>query len=179
MRHLAASTAAAAALALLGTAVGAAPSQAQADGGSPWTPYHQEDVLVPAARSTCAFDVQETVVEDREFFRTTATYPDGSPKEQVFRGDLVMRFTNTSTGASVVHDLGGTGVFAYEPDGSPASLTSLHGPFGATLTAGSTPASGIYVVSGKGTSVAFNADGTRTLTLGRHGSSIDVCAELG
>ena len=174
MRHLAATTTAAAALALLGTGLGAAPALAD----TPWTPYHQGDVLVPATRSTCAFDVQETVIEDREFYRTTATYPDGSPKEQLFRGELVMRYTNLSTGASVVHDLGGTGVFAYNPDGSPASLTSSHGPFGATLPAGSTPYTGLYVVSGKGTSVTFNADGTRTLTLGPNGSSIDVCAEL-
>jgi hypothetical protein len=174
MRHPAATTTAVVALALLGSGLGATPALAD----SPWTPYHQEDALVLAARSTCAFDVQETVVEDREFFKTTETYPDGSPKEQVFRGDLVMRYTNVTTGASVVHDLGGTGVFAYNPDGSPASLTSRHGPFGTTLPAGSTPYTGIYVVAGKGTSVTFNADGTRTLTLGKHGSSTNVCAEL-
>lgn len=147
--------------------------------GCPWKPYHQEDVLVTAAKSTCAFDVQETVVKDREEYRTTETYADGTPKEQVFRGDLVMRFSNTSTGKSVVHDLGGTGVFVYNADGSPASLTSQHGPFGATLPGGSTPMTGIYVVSGKGTRVAFNADSTRTLTLGKHGEVVaDVCAEL-
>ncbi len=175
MRRIAATTATAAcALVGLGLGVGAGPAQAD----SPWTPYHQEDALVTAARSTCAFDVQETVVEDAERYRTTATYPDGSPKTQVFKGTLVMSYTNTSTGASVTHDLSGTGVFAYNPDGTPASLTSSHGPFGTTLPAGSTPYTGIYVVAGKGTSVAFNADGTRTLTLGKHGSSIDVCAEL-
>jgi hypothetical protein len=165
-------------LAAAGVAAGVAAAGPAAAQGSPWTAYHQQDVLVPAERSTCAFDVQETVVEDREFFRTTRTYADGSPREQVFRGDLVMRYTNTSTGSSVVHDLGGAGLFEYRADGSPASLTSLHGPFGATLTAGSAPASGIYVVSGRGTSVTFNDDGTRTLVLGRHSSVVDVCAEL-
>ena len=90
-----------------------------------------------------------------------------------------MRFTNVSTGASVVHDLGGTGVFAYNPDGSPASLTSSHGPFGSTLPAGSTPYTGIYVVAGKGTSVTFNADGDpHPRRSAKNGSSIDVCAEL-
>ncbi|WP_265442415.1 hypothetical protein [Flexivirga meconopsidis] len=153
----------------------AGPATAQ---GSPWTPYRSSDALVTAARSTCAFDVQETVLKDREEYRTTASYPDGSPKEQVFRGDLVVEFTNTTTGKSVVHDLGGTGVYAFAADGTPQSLTSQHGPFSATLPAGSTPMTGIYVVSGKGTSVSFNPDGSRTLTLGKHGTAIDVCAEL-
>ncbi len=90
-------------------------------------------MLVTAARSTCAFDVQ-----DPERYRTTATYPDGSP----------------------------------------ASLTSTHGPFGATLPAGSTPDTGIFVLSGHGASVIFNADGTRIFQVGPSGSVIDVCAEL-
>ncbi|NNG38588.1 hypothetical protein HJ588_04760 [Flexivirga sp. ID2601S] len=165
-----------------GVACAAAASVVTAGGaaaqGSPWTPYRASDVLVTAARSTCAFDVQETVLRDREEYRTTASYPDGSPKEQVYRGDLVVRFTNTTTGESVVHDLGGTAVYAFAPDGTPLSLTSEHGPFSATLPAGSVPMTGIYVVSGKGTSVLFGADGTRTLTLGRNGTAIDVCAEL-
>lgn len=184
MRRIAAT----AALSVLGLGLGAGPALAGGQGPdhghhghghhSPWMPYHQEDALVTAGRSTCGFDVQETVVSDVEEYRTTKTFSDGTPREQVFRGDLVMRFTNVSTGTNVVHDLGGTGVFVFNADGSPASLTSRHGPFGTTLPTGSTPFTGIYVVSGKGTAVTFNADDTRTLTLGRRGTAIDVCAEL-
>ncbi|TPG14846.1 hypothetical protein [Pedococcus bigeumensis] len=158
----------------LGLTLGAAPALAD----TPWTPYEQQDALVPAARSTCAFDVQESVVEDAERYRTTATYPDGSPKTQVFQGTLVMSYTNTTTGTTVTHDLSGTGVFEYNADGSPASLTSTHGPFGATMPAGSTPDTGIFVLSGHGASVTFNADGTRSYQVGPSGSVIDVCAEL-
>ena len=159
----------------LGLTLGAAPALAD----TPWTLYEQQDALVTAARSTCAFDVQESVVQDAERYRTTETYPDGSPKTQVFQGTLVMSYTNTTTGATVTHDLSGTGVFEYNADGSAASLTSVHGPFGATMPAGSTPDTGIFVLAGHGTSVTFNADGTRSYDVGPSGSVIDVCAELG
>lgn len=176
MRRLAATPAALlATTAVLG--FGSTPAAAGGT-GSPWTPYRSSDVTVTAARSTCAFDVRISVVEDDEEYRTTATYPDGTPREQLFRGTLVERYTNLSTGASVVRDLSATAVFAYNPDGSPASLTSLKGPFGATLPAGSTPATGLFVLSGKGTRVTFAADGTRSFTLGRHGSAENVCDAL-
>ena len=174
MRRLAATTATTllAAIPLIGA--GATPAAA-GEAGSPWTPYRSSDVTVTAARSTCAFDVRISVVQDDEEYRTTQTYADGTPKEQLFRGTLVERYTNLSTGTSVVRDLSATAVFAYNPDGSPASLTSLKGPFGATMPAGSTPDTGLFVLSGKGTSVTFNADGTRSYTLGRHGTAENVC----
>lgn len=176
MRRLAATTAALlAATPLIG--LGTAPATA-GEAASPWTPYRSSDVTVTAARSTCAFDVRISVVADDEEYRTTATYPDGTPQEQLFRGTLIERYTNLSTGASAVRDLSATAVFAYDPDGSAASLTSLKGPFGATMPAGSTPATGLFVLTGKGTKVTFNSDGTRSFTLGRHGSAENVCAAL-
>lgn len=164
---------------VVGAATAVVCAAGPAAAASPWMPYHQEDVVVTAARSTCGFDVSETVVSQAERYRTTATFPDGTPQTQVFRGNLTMRFTNLSTGESVVRDLGGTGVFAYNPDGSPASLTSQHGPFGATMPPGSTPTTGIFVLSGHGTSVTFHADGTRSFTLGPAGSAENLCLTLG
>ncbi|HEY7721535.1 MAG TPA: hypothetical protein VIB11_06825 [Pedococcus sp.] len=169
---VAASTAVAAAFALC---AGAAPASA---GGSPWVPYEQPDILVPAARSTCAFDVQETVVEDDEYYRNTELYPDGTVKTQRWRGPLVMRYTNVSTGASVVRDLSATATVHYRPDGSMASMVSEHGAFGATMPAGSSPASGIYVLDGRGTTLSLGADGTRSFTLGRHGSAENICEAI-
>ena len=177
MRRLAATTATTVLAA--GSLVGLGATSATAtEAGSPWTPYRSSDVTVTADRSTCAFDVRISVVEDDEEYRTTATYPDGSLKEQLFRGTLVERYTNLSSGASVVRDLSATAVFAYNPDGSPASLTSLKGPFGATMPVGSTPDTGLFVLSGRGTTVTFGADGTRSFTLGRHGSAENVCDAL-
>ena len=167
-----------AASALAGLALAAVPTTAASANGSPWQPYRTEEFTVTADRSTCAFDVLVTPLVDEEEYRTTKTWPDGSPREQVFRGALIERYTNLSTGASVVRDLSATAVYAYNADGTPASLTSLHGPFGATMPAGSTPESGIFVLSGKGTSVTFNADGTRSFTLGKHGTASNVCDDL-
>ncbi|MGG5258974.1 hypothetical protein [Phycicoccus avicenniae] len=172
--------AAATATALLGAA---APAALAMDDhhpghGSPWTPYRTEEVVVPAARSTCGFDVRITPLRDEEEYRTTSTYPDGTPRTQLFRGALVERYTNLASGASVVRDLSATAVFAYRPDGSPQSLTSVHGAFGTTMPPGSTPDTGLYVLGGHGTRVTFEADGTRTFRLGHHGTAEDVCDAL-
>jgi len=173
------------AAALLGAALaapaGATPSTGPGHDhghGSPWTPYRTEEVVVPAARSTCGFDVRITSLRDEEEYRTTSTWPDGTPRTQLFRGALVERYTNLATGASVVRDLSARAVFAYRPDGSPESLTSLHGAFGTTMPPGSTPDTGLYVLGGRGTRVVFEADGSRTFTLGRHGTAEDVCDTL-
>lgn len=156
----------------------AAGVSAPAAADTPWTTYRESEFVVSAARSTCGFDVRITPLQDDEEYRTSSTWPDGSPRTQVFRGTLVERYTNLSTGASVVRDLSATAVFAFREDGSPESLTSVHGAFGATMTAGSTPGSGLYVFDGHGTSVAFNTDGTRTATLGPKGSAENVCDAL-
>jgi len=143
-----------------------------------WTPYHQDDVTVTAARSTCAFDVRETVVAQHEEYLTTRSYPDGTPRTQIFRGPLTMRFTNLSSGHSVVRDLGGTGRYDYRADGSPLSLTSLHGPFGATMTPGSTPATGIFVFTGAVTTLTLHTDDTRSYRLGPRGTAENLCTTL-
>jgi hypothetical protein len=157
-----------------GSGVAAAPASAD----SPWTPYRESEFVVSAARSTCGFDVRITPLVDKEEFRTTSTWPDGTPRTQVFRGTLIERYTNLTTGASVVEDLSARAVFTYRADGSPESLTSLHGAFGATMPPGSTPDTGLYVIGGRGSSVTFAADGTHTFTLGRHGTAVDVCDVL-
>jgi hypothetical protein len=157
---------------MLGTGVGSARAE------SPWVLVHEQDQTIPAARSTCGFDVAEHIVSQAEEKRTVATYADGTPEVEIFRGDLTIRFTNVTTGTSVVRDLGGTGVFRYNPDGSPRSLTSLHGPFSATMPPGSTPTTGIIVFHRKGSSVTFNADGTRAYVLGRHDTPENLCQTL-
>jgi hypothetical protein len=167
----------AAAVAMAAGVMGAGAVPASA-GESPWVAYEQPDILVPAARSTCAFDVQETVVEDGEYYRNTEFYADGTVRTQRWRGPLVMRYTNVSSGASVVRDLSATATVHYRPDGSMASMVSEHGAFGATMPAGSSPASGIYVLGGRGTTLTLNPDGTRSFTLGPHGTAENVCAAI-
>ncbi len=170
----------AAALALVGAGAAASPAAAHGhDHHSPWTSYRTAEVVVPSERSTCGFDVRITPVEDAEEYRTTSTWPDGSPRTQLFRGTLVERYTNLTSGESVVRDLSATAVFAYREDGTPESLTSVHGAFGTTMPPGSTPDTGLYVLGGHGTEVTFEPDGTRTFSLGHHASAEDVCDTLG
>ncbi len=162
-------------MAVLAAAALAAPA-GTAEAASSWMPYHQEDIAY-AAGDPCPFPVAGTVLEDREEYRETS-WPDGSVKTQLFRGALVIEWTNTETGESVVRDQSGKGLFRYSDDGDPESLTAQNGHFGARLPAGSSPSQGLFYVGGKDTQVTFNADGTRTLTLGPHGTSENLCDTL-
>lgn len=164
------SLAALAATAVAGAVLVATPAHA-----SPWTAYHSEDFTIPAGQS-CSFELAGHVVADQERYRTTETYPDGSPRLQQFTGRLVVEFTNVATGASVTRNLTGRGDFEYLPDGG-FTLTDMGGHFGVGLHPGDDPAPGYYVVGGKGWQVRVDADGHRTLTAG-HGTIENICATL-
>jgi hypothetical protein len=84
---------------------------------APWT---------DAPGRVCTFGVATTIVADQEQYRTLASYPDGSPKVQEFRGPLVVRYTNTSTNESVVRDLSGYGWFHYGEDGGNHAFIASH-----------------------------------------------------
>ncbi len=147
-----------------------------ASAASPWTPYRSEDFTVPAG-SACSFEVAARVVADQERYRTTSTYPDGSPRVQEFTGILKYEYTNTATGESVVRNLTGRGDVEYFPDGG-FTLTDVGGHFGAVLHPGDDPGPGIYVVGGKGWAVHIDGTtGHRTLTPGR-GTIENLCDTL-
>ncbi len=156
-------------------AVGAAPA---AGADSSWVPYSQADITVPGERSTCGFDVLMSVVEDEEFYKNVELYADGTPKRQLWRGPLVMRYTNLQSGESVVRDLSAMATMDYREDGSLASIRSVHGAFGATMPAGSQPGTGLYVLGGHGTTVTFESDGSRSFTLGPNGTAENVCEAI-
>ncbi len=155
-----------------------APARAMAS-DPPWTAYDQTDFTVSGARSTCGFDVRVATVEDAEYYRTMSTYDDGSVMSQLWRGPLVMSYTNLTTGYSVVRDLTGMAVIDYRQGGALAKISAIEGSFGATLPAGSTPSSGLMVFSGHDTSVSFNADGSRSYELGPDGAVENMCQTLG
>lgn len=89
-----------------------------------------------------------------------------------------MRYTNASTGASVVRDLSAMATARYRRDGSMASMTSQYGAFGATMPAGSEPATGLFVLAGHDTTLTINPDGTRSFALGPQGAAENVCQAL-
>jgi hypothetical protein len=112
-----------------------------------WQPYRTAP-WTDAPGAVCSFGVAATPVDDQEQERILASYPDGSPQLQVFRGPLFVRYTNTSTGASVVRDLSGYGWFHYGPDGSIDAHIASH--IGLTVGVGNAgfPA-GEWVISGR------------------------------
>lgn len=147
-----------------GTAAGAA-------GG--WHRFHAQPFSTPAG-ALCPFPLSSHVLFDREYVRTTRTWPDGSPRTQEYAGPLVVRVTNTSAGRSVRRDLSGRAVVQHARDGS--STYVLQGPVAVGFHPGDSLPPGYVVLRGEHT-VRFAADGTRTVTVDR-GTEENLCETL-
>jgi hypothetical protein len=113
-------------LAAVIVAVTAVPAAASASrpGGGGWEPTSTPPFVIPAGE-VCSFEVKGDIIRDREWMRTPATYPDGSPKVQDFAGVLVIRYTNTSNHRTVIRDATGTIRVYHLPDGT--RISQLHG----------------------------------------------------
>lgn len=122
-----------------------------------WTPYHSED-LSYAAGDVCPFELVVHIVSDMERYRTTAYFPDGSPRYQEFTGQLVIEYTNTETGESVVHNLTGRGDSSASPTAGSRSTTraatSVLGCIRATTQGRATTSSPAMVGRSMGTPMA-------------------------
>jgi hypothetical protein len=136
----------AAVLAVPATASAATASAVPATAGG-WQPYRTAP-WTDAPGAVCSFGVAATPVDDQEQFRTLASYPNGDPRLQEFRGPLFIQYTNMTTGASVVRDLSGYGWFHYGSDGSIDAFVASH--IGVTVAVGNAgfPA-GEWVISGR------------------------------
>ncbi|MFW6691869.1 hypothetical protein [Streptomyces sp. MAR4 CNX-425] len=180
MRRYAAAAATAAALCL--TAALAAPAAATGDGDGDggggdrgWRPVHYDPVNYPAGER-CDFAFRTEPVRNETMVKTVATYPDGSPKTELYKGALTVRVTNLETGAAYVEDASGRGLARYAPDG--AQTYYAVGPFlvGFEEGQGNLPR-GEYVVDGVYT-FTFTADGQRTVDWVGPKKLTDVCAEI-
>jgi hypothetical protein len=163
-------TGAALVLATLGGSATASAAAASAATGSNagWQTYRTAP-WTDAPGAVCSFGVAATPVVDQEQDRTLASYPNGSPRLQEFRGPLFVQYTNMSTGASVVRDLSGYGWFHYGSDGSIDAFIASH--IGVTVGVGNAgfPA-GEWVISGR-SEVTVSSSGTIGVQL------IDATAE--
>jgi hypothetical protein len=65
----------------------------------------------------CGFPIHVDVVRDNEYFIHITTLADGTVVLQA-TGSLVLRFTNTDTGTSIVENVGGPGTLTFGADGS-------------------------------------------------------------
>jgi hypothetical protein len=144
----------------------------------PWVPVDEEDFTVPT--EVCGFEVRAHILNEDEFSKTVTTYPDGSPQTQLFKGPLVIRYTNVETGKSVDANASGNAFETFRPDGSLQNLTiSDDGShFVANLRPGAIPSNGIFLVSGEWSSLAIRDDGIRQLFLGPNGTAENLCDPL-
>lgn len=142
---------------------------------SPWTPY-QGSGFERAAGQLCDFALRGELLSDKERYRVTETYPDGSTRVEEWTGQLIFRFVNAETGASVQRNLTGRGDFVYHEDGS-WSLVNVGGHIGVGLRPGDDPGMGYYVISGAGYELHQDTTGHRTLTPG-DGNAENICETL-
>jgi hypothetical protein len=160
-------------LTLIVAALAATPATASAD-PIPWQPYRTSP-WTDQPGQVCAFGVAVTIVKDGEQVRTLKSYPDGNPEVQEFRGPLYVRYTNQSSGKSVVGDLSGYGWFTYEPDGAVDVYAPQH--LGWTVDVGNNgwPA-GEWIFSGR-TYLTTSPTGQVSIRLDNAKAS-NVCTDL-
>ncbi|CAL9373023.1 hypothetical protein [Streptomyces sp. enrichment culture] len=158
-------------LALTAVLLGATPANAGTDTGWEPAPSAPWDV---AAGARCDFPVHGEPVVDEVVQRVLSTHPDGSPKRVAYQGDLVVRVTNTDTGAHHDADVSGSALVEYRPDGS--QFWAVHGPVLVGVGEGSLPR-GLYVVDGVYT-MDISATGHKDVHL-LHGTTDDLCARIG
>lgn len=146
--------------------------------GQRWAPAPTTPWSRPAG-VLCDFGIHVEPVVDEVRVRVLATYPDGSPRREVYVGPLVLRVTNDVTGAWTDVDAGGSSVITYRPGGSfdVNSFWQSVGPavFGFREGRGNRPR-GLYRFDGVYT-VDFDETGYKTVTV-RAGTETEVCALL-
>lgn len=148
----------------------AVPAAEASDHG--WQPYRTQPFTTSGV---CPFTVRGDIVRDEEEVRTVTSYPDGTPRIQEFRGPLVIRFTDTANGRSVVRDLSGHGRVRHRKDGG--SVWHGDGGFSVRIFIGNRayPA-GWYILHGRFTLI-IEPDNTRDLRT-VHGEIEDLCQTL-
>lgn len=159
--------------ALATVVVGAPPaSAASLSGEGPaWEPAPSAPWDV-AAGVRCDVAVHGEPIVDEVVRRVLARHPDGSPKQVAYKGDLVVRVTNTTSGAFYDADVSGSAVVDHRPDGS--QFWTVRGPVlvGVGEGRGNLPR-GLYVVDGVYT-LDISSDGYKSVNLA-HGSVTDIC----
>ncbi|MFR9776657.1 hypothetical protein ACL02O_11445 [Micromonospora sp. MS34] len=153
-----------------------APASAASDDIAPgaWEPAPQGGFELPAgARCDFAVQVEPTVDEVRKL--TLSTYPDGSPRREIYAGDLIDRVTNLETGATSTADASGTAMIDYGTDGSMTWYVTGPVLIGFRENGGNLP-KGLWIIDGQFV-LQFSATGQRTLTM-LHGTTHNVCTDV-
>jgi hypothetical protein len=144
---------------------------------APWIPAEIGDVTHPAGE-LCEFEVYVDVLHERQFYRNVSTYDDGSPRTQLWKGPMTLRYINTDTGAYVDRDAGGRAIVEYGPDGRYDSATIQTGYLVGGAREGSDPGKGIWYLTGRWSSLVRDDDGPVTVFLGPRGTAENLCETL-
>ncbi|GAA4516757.1 hypothetical protein GCM10023191_088210 [Actinoallomurus oryzae] len=154
------------------TVVLGAPVAGATGGNDGWVPYRTQPF---DAVGRCSFTVHADIVQDEEEVRTDATFPDGSPRIQEFRGPLVIRLTNTANGKSAVRDVSGYGRVVNMQNGGAIWYFGQGVAIGIPIGNKAYPA-GYYVVHGRSW-YTIRPDGTRDIK-DRHADVENMCRTL-
>lgn len=143
------------------------PARASSDG---WVPAPTEP-SDRAAGVVCDGPIHTEPIVDEVVKKVVQT----SPLRELYKGPLIVRVTNTDTGAYYDADASGSAYVAYGDDGS--QTWYVVGPVlaGFREGAGNLPR-GLYIIDGV-YRLAIAADGYKTLTFVR-GSASNVCDHL-
>ena len=155
-----------------GAAAGAA---ADRGSGSGWVPAPTAPIDL-AAGVVCDFAVHIDATVDEVVTKVLQTYPDGSIRRDAFKGALILRVTNVSTGKYYDADASGSAVVDHHPDG--AVTWYVVGPvLVGSHVAGGNLSRGLYVIDGL-YKLDVSSAHVVTLTMVR-GRTDDVCARIG
>lgn len=145
----------------------------EAAGG--WEPAPSAPWDVPAG-ARCDFPVHGEPVVDEVVQRVLTSHPDGSPKQVAYKGDLVIRITNTDTGSTYDADASGSALVEYGTDGS--QFWYVLGPVlvGFAEGGGNMPRS-LYLIDGVYT-LDISSDGYKSVDTRSGTTTTDLCARV-
>jgi hypothetical protein len=141
-----------------------------ADNG--WVPVPADPGTIPAG-GICPFAVKLEPLKNEVLSNTVSTYPDGSPRDVLYKGDLVERITNLDTGRAVERDSGAFGIQHINEDGS--QIWSFFGPIVWGLTNQGHITQGLYSMTG---THVIKQSATSALLLVDDGPKEDLCSTL-
>ncbi|MGW1103968.1 hypothetical protein [Streptomyces sp. NPDC002540] len=149
-------------------------SAAPAATGTGWEPAPSTSWDVGAGLR-CDFPVHGEPVIDKVKKLVLDTYPDGTVRRVAYKGDLVVRITNTGTGAFYDADASGSAIVEHRTDGS--QFWAVHGPVLAGIGEGKgNLPRGLYIVDGVYT-MDISSVGYKAVNLA-HGATDDLCARI-
>jgi hypothetical protein len=144
------------------------------EGQHGWVPAPQAAFDLPAG-ARCDFAIHSEPIVDEVHKLVFDTYPDGSPRRELYRGDLILEVTNTETGAVTQADASGIALIEYGTDGSMTWYVTGPVMLGFAENSGTLPR-GLWIVDGQ-FMVKFSPTSYKTITM-IHGTTHNLCTDL-